>query len=65
MQAHEELSTAASFFDSYHEDGDAVRRHTDMKAWLDDDNDAFDDEGTTVVIGRAQFFMGAMRDFVV
>ena len=23
-----------------------------------------DDEGATVVIGRAQFFLGAMRDFI-
>lgn len=34
-----------------------------IEEWLDD-GDGLDDEGATVVIGRAQFFLGAMRDFI-
>lgn len=54
MEAHEELSGLPIF-------DEAV---TDIEAWLDDEDDGFDDEGATAVIGRAQFFMGAMREFI-
>jgi len=61
MQAHEDLFTSEAngvglpIFDS---------SVTDVEAWLDDDDESTEDEGATVVIGRAQFFMGSMRDFV-
>jgi len=35
-----------------------------IEEWLDDGDASLDDEGATVVIGRAQFFLGAMRDFI-
>ena len=35
-----------------------------IEDWLDDGDGSLDDEGATAVIGRAQFFMGAMRDFI-
>lgn len=60
MLTHEELSNervdvSSGLFDS---------GTNDIEAWLDDDDDMMDDEGATVVIGRAQFFMGAMREFI-
>jgi len=70
MQAHEELSTASYVGEvpifgagSYGatSGGDET---TDIEAWLDGDDDEVEDEGATVVIGRAQFFMGAMREFI-
>jgi len=60
MQAHEELSTASYVGDVPIFDESV----TDIEAWLDDDDSDVDDDGATVVIGRAQFFMGAMREFV-
>jgi hypothetical protein len=44
---------------------EATPSTTNIEAWLDDDDeDILQDEGATVVIGRAQFFMGAMREFI-
>ena len=60
MQAHEELSTARYVGDVPIFDSSV----TDIEAWLDGDDDELEDEGATVVIGRAQFFMGAMREFI-
>ena len=60
MQAHEELSSA-SYVGSVPIFG---LEDLDIEEWLDDGDESFDDEGATVVIGRAQFFMGAMREFV-
>ena len=60
MQAHEELSTASYVGDVPIFDSSV----TDIEAWLDGDDDEMEDEGATVVIGRAQFFMGAMREFI-
>ena len=60
MQAHEELSTARYVGDVPIFDSSV----TDIEAWLDGDDDESEDEGATVVIGRAQFFMGAMREFI-
>jgi hypothetical protein len=62
MEAYEEFS---SVFDL--EPGARIEQGEEgggIEAWLDDGDGAFDDEGATVVIGRAQFFMGAMRDFI-
>ena len=62
MEAYEEFS---SVFDlepgARIEDGD---EGGGIEAWLDDGDGALEDEGATAVIGRAQFFMGAMRDFI-
>lgn len=60
MQSHEELSSA-SYIGSVpiFEGGDM-----DIEEWLDGEDDEEEDEGATVVIGRAQFFMGAMREFI-
>jgi hypothetical protein len=59
MQTHEELSISdvggVPIFDS---------SVTDIEAWLDDEDLGMEDEGATVVVGRAQFFMGAMREFI-
>ena len=60
MQAHEELSTASYVGDVPIFDESV----TDIEAWLDEDDSDVDDDGATVVIGRAQFFMGAMREFI-
>jgi len=72
MQAHEELSAAsyvgevpifgAGSYGAGSSDGEETTM--DIEAWLDDDDDGMEDEGATVVIGRAQFFMGAMREFI-
>ncbi len=35
-----------------------------IEDWLDEDDGLLNDEGATVVVGRAQFFMGAMREYV-
>mmetsp|Transcript_30108 Transcript_30108/g.62538 ORF Transcript_30108/g.62538 Transcript_30108/m.62538 type:complete len:723 (-) Transcript_30108:100-2268(-) len=35
-----------------------------IEDWLDDDDGLLYDEGATVVVGRTQFFMGAMREYV-
>jgi hypothetical protein len=37
---------------------------TDLERWLDSDDDESEDEGATAVVGRAQFFIGAMREFI-
>ncbi|EJK65564.1 hypothetical protein THAOC_13559 [Thalassiosira oceanica] len=61
MKAHEDLS-AESFLDSVPTfDSDEARG---IEAWLDEDDLNEQDEGATIVVGRAQFFFGAMRDFV-
>ena len=62
MQAQEELETASYVGDVPIFDSSV----TDIEAWLDgnDDEDEIEDEGATVVVGRAQFFMGAMREFI-
>ncbi|KAL7535456.1 hypothetical protein ACHAXR_006508 [Thalassiosira sp. AJA248-18] len=73
MQAHEELSTSSydgmPMFSSLGDDekkkiGGKKNSGGNIEAWLDSDDDMYDDEGATVVIGRAQFFMGAMREFI-
>jgi len=65
MQAHEELSTELNEVPGFDTTiTNNAREGKDIEAWLDDEDDGFDDEGATVVIGRAQFFMGAMREFV-
>jgi hypothetical protein len=72
MRAHEESPSetitspaSSSSSDDDDDDDDATAATTDIEAWLDDDeDDVLRDEGATVVIGRAQFFMGAMREFV-
>jgi hypothetical protein len=59
MKSHEELSSAEFLGEvPIFSGGD------DLEKWLDDDDNELDDEGATVVLGRAQFFMGAMREFV-
>ena len=61
MKAHEDLS-AESFLDNVPTvDSDEARS---IEAWLDEDDLNEQDEGATIVVGRAQFFFGAMRDFV-
>jgi hypothetical protein len=65
MRAHEESSSPDIIESSSSNDDDEQATTTDIEAWLDDDaDDLLHDEGATVVIGRAQFFMGAMREFV-
>ena len=62
MTAYEEFS---SVFDL--EPGAQIEEGEEgggIERWLDDGDASLDDEGATVVIGRAQFFMGAMRDFI-
>ena len=61
MQAHEELSPSR-IEDEY--DSSSALGTSNIEQWLDDEDDEFEDEGATVVIGRAQFFMGAMREFL-
>ena len=58
MKSHEELSSAEVLGDV-----PIFSNDDDLEKWLDTD-DSESDEGATVVLGRAQFFMGAMRDFV-
>ena len=69
MQAHEE-SPPSSYGENGDngEDGEEEIRFMGsegkgIEEWLDDD-ELLDDEGATVVVGRSQFFMGAMRDYV-
>ena len=63
MRAHEESRSSDDNVDD--DDHAETVATTDIEAWLDDDaDDVLRDEGATVVIGRAQFFMGAMREFV-
>ena len=57
MKSHEELFTAEFVGQVPIFSGD-----DDLEKWLDVDEEA--DEGATAVLGRAQFFMGAMREFV-
>lgn len=70
MQTHETLSTKNSpptinYLANDDSRGDESDEFTsDIEAWLDDDDESLEDEGATVVIGRAQFFMGANREFV-
>jgi hypothetical protein len=72
MQTHEILSAKNSSPSSNYlddDDDDDQGAETDestseIEAWLDDDDESLEDEGATVVIGRAQFFMGANREFV-
>jgi hypothetical protein len=66
MRAHEDTSSATITQSSNDDDDHATTATTtDIEALLDDDaDDLLRDEGATVVIGRAQFFMGAMREFV-
>ncbi|KAL9185891.1 hypothetical protein ACHAXT_003668 [Thalassiosira profunda] len=64
MRAHEELLSPSSGGDMSIFD-ETVTETTDIEAWLDgDDDEDGEDEGATVVVGRAQFFVGAMREFV-
>ena len=63
MQAHEESNS----LDDCNEraNSNLGLGESDIEEWLDrEEDDNLDDEGATVVIGRAQFFMGAMRDYV-
>jgi hypothetical protein len=68
MHFHETLSrnnpsTTIDYLDDSR--GDESDEFTsEIEAWLDDDDESLEDEGATVVIGRAQFFMGANREFV-
>ena len=66
MVAHENNSYSSAINDSDNNMNDATTAApTSIEAWLDDDDeDVIQDEGATVVIGRAQFFMGAMREFI-
>ena len=69
MQSHEILSTMNPSPSTNSLDGDGQgdesdESTSDIEAWLDDDDESLEDEGATVVIGRAQFFMGANREFV-
>ena len=57
MESHEELFNAEFLGEVPIFSGD-----DDLEKWLDVDEEA--DEGATAVLGRAQFFMGAMREFV-
>ena len=41
-----------------------VSNDLDIETWLDSDEGKMDGEGATVIVGRAQFFVGAMREFV-
>ena len=62
METYEEFS---SVFDL--EPGAQIEESEEgggIEDWLDDGDGSLDDEGATVVIGRAQFFLGAMRDFI-
>ena len=61
MKAHEDLS-AESFVGGVptSDSGEAGG----IEAWLDEEELNEEDEGATIVVGRAQFFFGAMRDFV-
>jgi hypothetical protein len=58
MASHEELSAAEFLGQIPIFSGDE-----DLEKWLDTE-DGETDEGATAVLGRAQFFMGAMREFV-
>ena len=58
MKSHEELSSA-----EFLGDVPIFSSDDDLEKWLDTD-DSESDEGATAVLGRAQFFMGAMREFV-
>ncbi|KAL7532532.1 hypothetical protein ACHAWF_004172, partial [Thalassiosira exigua] len=62
LRAHEELD-AASYVGRV-----PIFEADDLDAWLDGDegggDGGEDGEGATVVVGRAQFFVGAMREFV-
>ena len=66
MVAHENNSYSSAINDSDNSMKDATTAApTSIEAWLDDDDeDVIQDKGATVVIGRAQFFMGAMREFI-
>lgn len=66
MVAHENNSYSSAINDIDNSMKDATTAApTSIEAWLDDDDeDVIQDEGATVVIGRAQFFMGAMREFI-
>ncbi len=62
METYEEFS---SIFDL--EPGAQIEEGDEgggIEEWLDEGDGSLDDEGATVVIGRAQFFLGAMRDFI-
>jgi hypothetical protein len=59
MKSHEELSSAA-FLGSVPIFSD----DDDLEKWLDTGDGDSDDEGATAVVGRAQFFVGAMREFI-
>jgi hypothetical protein len=58
-RAYEELS-AAEFLGQV----PIFSGNDDIEKWLDAEEDGQSDEGATAVLGRAQFFMGAMREFV-
>eukprot|EP00804_Cyclotella_cryptica_P014582 CCRYP_020644-RA/>CCRYP_020644-RA protein AED:0.00 eAED:0.00 QI:148/1/1/1/1/1/2/108/699 len=59
MRSHEELSSA-TFVGSV----PIFSNDLDIETWLDSDEGEMDGEGATVIVGRAQFFVGAMREFV-
>jgi len=69
MQTHEILSAknsspSSNYLDDDDQGGETDESTSEIEAWLDDDDESLEDEGATVVIGRAQFFMGANREFV-
>ncbi|KAL7516653.1 hypothetical protein ACHAWX_001644 [Stephanocyclus meneghinianus] len=59
MRSHEELSSA-TFVGSV----PIFSNDLDIETWLDSDEGEMDGEGATVIVGRAQFFVGAMREFI-
>ncbi len=59
MRSHEELSSA-----TYVGSVPIFSNDLDAETWLDSDEGEMDGEGATVVVGRAQFFVGAMREFI-